>query len=98
MNHFSAGCTKQAWHIFITPPISCCLCPLELLVVLEAASADTSPFVSFRNHSPLMSFGASFVSFLVSVEGLKVAEEFFWERFICLFLQIEVLTDYHSPF
>lgn len=26
-------------------------------------------FVFFRNHSPLMSFGASFVSFLVSQEA-----------------------------
>lgn len=69
------------------PGTSLSLHPLAAVYVLlscSLAASDTSPFVSFRNHSPLMSFGASFVSFLVSVEGLKVAEEFLWEHlFVC---------------
>lgn len=44
--------------------------------------------VCFRNHSPLMSFGASFVSFLVSQKAT-----FFWSALLfCFYFVAQVLT------
>lgn len=48
--------------------------------------------VSFRNHSPLMSFGASFVSFLVSLGGRN--EGFCMISALCLLLRVEVWPEY----
>ena len=50
---------SSVWSL-VTPPHLSLTCP---------SSHHFSYTLSFRNHSPLMSFGASFVSFLVSAAG-----------------------------
>lgn len=64
-----AGLIKQAEHISAAPPLNGFHAPeVTAAVCRHISHSHVACFLTmfFRNHSPLMSFGASFVSFLVS--------------------------------
>lgn len=65
------GLIKQAEHISATPPLNgFCAPEVTAAVCRRISHSHVACFLAmfFRNQSPLMSFGASFVSFLVSNE------------------------------
>lgn len=67
----AAGLIKQAEPISATPPLNGFHAPEVMAAVCRVIShSHVACFLAmfFRNQSPLMSFGASFVSFLVSNE------------------------------